>query len=109
MVGAPTATWKDVLAKPPSASVTVRAMVANPCWPGWGVMVTVRLEPLPPKRISEFMTSDGLDEEPERTRFSGGVSMSPTVKGMGGVGAATAVFWLATLVMVGQWLVVTTS
>src|ERR1051325_1171021 len=59
------------------------------------MMFIVRLEPLPPKVIFAFGTRAGLEELAVRIRLVAAVSTSPTVNGMGPIGAFTGVVWLA--------------
>src|SRR5439155_14351045 len=81
----------SLLLRAPSLTVTV--MVALPDWFVAGINVTVRLEPLPPKRILPFGTSPGLEEVPLTVRLEAGLSASPTVKLIGPV----EVSWLIVL------------
>src|SRR6266550_1126503 len=64
-------------------------------------MVTVRFDPLPPKRIFASGTRPGLDEWPLTIKLSGRVSTSPMENGMAAVGVSSSVDWFATLEMVG--------
>ena len=61
-------------------SLTVRVMVAEPDWPEAGMMVTVRLAPLPPSAIFALGTSVVLEEAPLTERLPAAVCASPTVK-----------------------------
>ena len=79
----------SLLLRAPSLTVTV--MVALPDWFVAGINVTVRLEPLPPKRILAFGTSPGLEEVPLTIRLEAGLSASPTVKLIGPVELSSAV------------------
>ena len=56
-----TVSWKLVLALA-MASLTVMVMAARPVWPESGLMVTVRLASMPPKKIFVLVISEGLDE-----------------------------------------------
>ena len=67
-------------------SLTVMITVALPNWLAPGVMVTVRLAPLPPKEILATGINAVLLDEAESVRLATGVSVSPTVKGMAAVG-----------------------
>src|SRR2546425_397178 len=82
-------------------SLTVTVMVAVPNWLVAGVIVTVRLEPLPPKTMLPLGTTVGLEDEPLTARLPGGVSLSPTVNGIGPVDVSSAVVWSAMSEMVG--------
>src|SRR5205814_1331078 len=64
-------------------SLTLTVMVAVPVWFVAGVIVTVRLDPLPPKTMLLTGTSVGLEDDALRTRLEAGVSTSPTVKPIG--------------------------
>ena len=71
-------------------SLTVTVMLAVPIWFVTGVIVTVRVAPLPPKMTFPTGTSVGLDDVALSTRLDRAVSTSPTVKLIGPV----EVFWL---------------
>ncbi len=58
-----------------------------------GVMVTVRLAPLPPKMMLAFGTNVVLDELPETVKLPAAVSASSTVKAMAPVGVFSQVDW----------------
>ena len=60
-------------------------IIATPACPAAGVIVTLRLVPLPPKTMPAFGTNPGLAEVPEMFRLPAGVSRSSTVKSMAGV------------------------
>ena len=60
-------------------SLTVTVMVAVPFWLAAGVMVTVRLAPLPPKTMLALGTSAVFDDEPDTVRLPAAVCASPTV------------------------------
>src|SRR6266550_1598229 len=64
-------------------------------------MVTVRFDPLPPKRIFASGTKPGLDERPLTSKLPAGVSTSPMENGMAAVGVSSSVDWLERLEMVG--------
>lgn len=78
-------------AVPLSPSVTVSVMVVDPFWFAAGMIVTSREESAPPNMIFPFGTREVLDEVPERDNSLFGVSVSPTVKGMAGVGVSSIV------------------
>src|ERR1035441_9274689 len=104
-----TLNWKTLLAVS-VPSLTVIVMFATPVCPGSGVTVTVRLLLLPPNTMSPGSTRVGLSELPDKVRFAAGVSASPTVNGIAGVDASTAIIRLVMLEMVGgvsTWLTVT--
>jgi hypothetical protein len=69
-------------------SLTVIVIVLVPVWFVAGVMVAVRLAPLPPKTMFEFGTSVVLEDVPLTVSEPAAVSASPTVNAM----AAVAVF-----------------
>ncbi len=98
----------EVQAPPVAASQTVRVMVVVPDWSRAGVMVTVRLAPLPPKTMLALGTSVVLDELPVTSRSAAAVSTSPTVKGMAAVAVSSAVVWSATSEIVGASLTAVT-
>ena len=68
------------LAVPPSPSVTVIVMVAVPDCSAAGVIVTVRLDPLPPNAMFATGTSVRFEDAPATVRAAAAVSTSPTVK-----------------------------
>ena len=68
-------------ADPPSASMTVKPILAEPDLPPAGFTVTVRFEPLPPKTIPLSGTSAGFEEEAVRVKSAAGVSTSVTTNG----------------------------
>ena len=70
-----------------SPSLTVKVMVVEPMRPAAGVMVTVRLEPLPAKMSCglAFETSVVSEEFPTSDKEPAAVSASPMVKGSGPV------------------------
>ena len=70
-----------------SPSLTVTVMIVEPTWPATGVMVTVRLEPLPPKMRCglAFETSVVSEELPASDKEPAAVSLSPILKGSGPV------------------------
>src|SRR6476646_2661333 len=72
-------------------SLTVIVMVAVPVWPAAGVIVRVRLEPLPPKTILLVGMSVGLEEFLRKTRLFTGVSESAMVNAMGPIAVSTPV------------------
>src|SRR5436190_23729148 len=73
----------DEVATPNCASWTVIVMMPEPLWLAAGVMVTVRLAPLPPKTIFCVGTSSGLEQEPRKVRLAGAVCASAMVKAIG--------------------------
>src|SRR5262249_58239460 len=85
-------------------SLTVRVMVVVPNWLGAGVIVTVRLAPLPPSAMLAFGTRVCAHEVPLTVRFAAAVSASPTVKPIVLVGVSSLVTWLGTFEMVGAVL-----
>jgi hypothetical protein len=71
---------KDVDVVFPSVSRTVTVIVVVPVWFVAGVIVIIRLVPLPEITIFASGTSGVFDEFPETIRKSGGVSQSSTAK-----------------------------
>ncbi len=71
-------------------SLTVSVIVAVPDWPATGVIVTVRVAPLPPNTRFPADTSAGLDDDPVITRLMTVVSVSVTVKLIGPVDVSCA-------------------
>ena len=108
-LGPITVSKKLVLAVAPPPSVTVRVTVDVPVWFGAGVSVTVRLEPLPPKKMFAFGSKVMFDDTAVTTRLVAGVSRSPTVKEIGVVGVLVRVVWLAMALMLGGLFVGTTT
>src|SRR5436853_4755479 len=82
-------------------SLTPIVTLAVPNWSAAGVMVTVRLDPLPPKIKLLSGKSVGLDDEPVTTRLSALVSASPTVKEIGPVDEFSVIVWSGILEMEG--------
>ena len=80
-----TVSRKLSLAVPPLVSVTVTVMREVPLIPAAGVMVTLRLEPLPPKEMLGAGTRAALVEATERLSSVAGVSGSLMVKASAGV------------------------
>src|SRR5262245_66310375 len=76
-------------------SLTVTVIVAVPDWPAAGVTVTVRLAPLPPKRMLRKGTSVGLDDPPLSIRVPAGVWAPPTVNVSGPVARCGGSGWWA--------------
>src|SRR5437588_4515702 len=72
---------KNVLAEPPSVSVTEIVMKAVPNPLVKGRRVTVRFAPLPPKVIPPLEINSPLDDCAANCRLAAGVSTSPMVKG----------------------------
>ena len=79
------------LVRPKFVSTTEIVMAAMPARLVAGVMVTVRLAPLPPKTMLEFGTRFVSEDMPDRVSSAAGVTESPTVKGMAGVGVSSKV------------------
>lgn len=73
-------------------SLTVMVIVDVPLTLAPGVMVTVRLPPLPPNTILATGTKVVLLDDALTTRSAGGVSVSSTVNGMALVGVFSSVF-----------------
>src|SRR3954468_8578667 len=71
------------VAPPPSRTVTV--ITAVPVRPVAGVMLTVRLLPVPPKTMFADGTSNASEEVPLTRRVEAAVSASPIVNGIGPV------------------------
>ncbi len=67
------------LAVNPPASVTVIVIFDVPVWFAAGVIVKVRLTPVPPKTIFAFGTKVKLDETADMVKLPAAVSRSPTV------------------------------
>src|SRR6185436_3775274 len=82
-------------------SLTVRMMVAAPLWLAAGVIVTVRLAPLPPNTMFPLGTNVGLDEPPLTARLPGAVWASPTVKLSAPVVPSSLIVWSGTSETVG--------
>ena len=72
-------------------SFTVMVTVALPLWLAPGLIVTVRFAPLPPKVMLATGIRDGLLVDAVRVKFAAGVSLSPTVNGIGAVGVFSEV------------------
>ena len=66
-------------------SLTTMLMSALPLWPGAGVMVTMRLESLPPKTMFDTGISTGLDESLSSVSADGAVRSSPIMNASGPV------------------------
>src|SRR3954470_8776190 len=60
-------------------SLTLTVTLPPPLFPDAGVIVTVRLAPLPPKAIPDTGTTPGFEEVAATVRLPAGVSTSPTV------------------------------
>ena len=86
-----TVTRKDVFVVS-CPSLTVRVILVVPVCPGAGVIVTVRLDPLPPKTMFAFGTSVTFVEVPFTVRLAAAVSASPTVNASGPTGVPVVVF-----------------
>ena len=110
ITGKPTLTSKvvNVLLTP---SLTFTAMVATPCWPLAGVMVIVRLAPLPPRTMLglPFGTRAVFEEVALTTRLPAAVSLSSTVKSIGPVEPLAGITWPAMREIVGGVFVPATS
>ena len=100
-VGFVTPMTKVSTAVSPAPSSTVIVIVAVPVWLVAGVMVTVRLAPLPPNVMFPFGTSVVLLEVPLRVRLLAAVSASPIVKLIAGVAVFLSVDWLGMSLIVG--------
>ena len=98
-----TVNTKELLTVNPSTSRTVTVIVAEPNSLVAGRTVTVRLAPLPPRRMFAFGTSWRFDDAPVTTRPPAGVSTSPTVKEIALVGVSSLVTWLAMTEIEGAW------
>ena len=83
------------LLRPKLVSFTNTVMDAIPLSFVAGVMVTVRLLPVPPKPMFALGTRSGFEDRPDKFSKLAGVTESPTVNGMAGVGVSSAVIWLA--------------
>src|SRR5260221_11145917 len=68
---------------PLTPSLRRMLMVVVPDWLAAGVMVTLRVAPVPARTIFLTGTRAGLDEVAFRSKSSGGVSVSPIVKASG--------------------------
>jgi hypothetical protein len=80
----PTVTVNDVLALNES-SAAVSVTVAIPVRPFTGVMVAVRLAPLPPNTIPLIGINCESEELADNIKFPGALSLSPTRKFNAGV------------------------
>ena len=76
-----TVTLNDVLAVA-EPSFTVRVMRVVPAWSRAGMRVTVRLDPLPSRKIFVLATRTVLVEVAVTSSLNGAVSASETVNGM---------------------------
>src|SRR5690349_21174320 len=92
---------KDELARPNCASWTVIVMMPEPLWLDAGVIVTVRLAPLPPKTMFCAGTSSGSEQEPFSVRLAGAVCASPIVKAIGPTAVSSGVVRAVIAEMVG--------
>src|SRR4051794_18755660 len=72
-------------------SPTMMVMAEVPTWAVAGVIVTVRLAPLPANAILSIGTRDGFDEVALSVRLSRGVSRSFRTKGIAAVGVLAGV------------------
>src|SRR5690349_21556986 len=88
----PTARLKlvEALACP---SLTVMVIMVLAVTPGVGVIVTVQLEPLPPKTMLALGTTSVFDDVPMRRRALALVSASPIVKSIGPRAVLSGVVW----------------
>src|SRR6266571_3551274 len=91
----------EVLADAPSESVTVMVMGAAPFWLVIGVMVMLRLDPLPLMAMFPLGTSAGLEELQVTMRFVAAVWLSLTLNATPARGMSSSVVWGAMLEMVG--------
>src|SRR6266480_1738593 len=91
----------DLVADAPAGSVAVMVMVAVPFWFDTGVMVMVRLDPLPLTAMFPSGTSAGLEELQVTTRFVAFVWSSLTVNATLDRVVSSSVVWGATLEMIG--------
>src|ERR1051326_3079801 len=96
-----TVSTKLLRAARPSASRTVKVIVADPVRLAAGVMMAVRLLPLPPNWMLAFGRRYGFEELAETVRALAGVSRSPTVKAIF-VWPSSAMVRLAMAEMVGE-------
>ena len=85
-------------------SLTVMVMVELPLSPVTGVIVTVRLEPLPPKTILASGTKVVLLEAPVTIKSATALSESFTVKAIAPVGVFSGVEWSFIVEIVGASL-----
>ena len=81
--GSTTVSKKRRVANAPFPSVTVTVIVAVPVKEASGVRVTLRLVPEPPSTIPEAGTRVELEDEATTVKAAAGVSVSPTVNGIG--------------------------
>src|SRR5438093_342209 len=91
----------ELLADAPSESATVMVMVVAPFWLVIGVMVMLRLDPLPLTAMFPSRTSAGLEELQVTTRFVAAVWPSLTLNATPARGVSSSVVWGAMLEMVG--------
>src|SRR3954454_15283539 len=101
-----TVSANDEVATPNCASWTVIVMIPEPLWLTAGVMMTVRLAPLPPKTIFCAGTSKGLEQEPFKVRLAGAVCASPMVKAIGPTAVSSGVVRLVMAEIVGAVLAI---
>jgi hypothetical protein len=94
------------LAELPTAMVTVTTLVVKPK-PEAGVMVTVRLDPLPPKVLLAIRL--GFENVTARVREPSGVKASPMVNGIAALGTPSEPVWFAMAEIVGGVGGVTTT
>src|ERR1041385_3518772 len=83
----------EVLLVPPSPSAAVIVMVTTPHWSDGGMTVTVRLVPVPPRKIRFAGTSTGSLEAAESSKLAAGVSASSTVKLIGPSASSWKMDW----------------
>src|SRR5438046_7723871 len=84
--GENTVTLNEVVSVRLPASVTVRLIVDVPVWLNAGVINTVRLPPLPPKKMFPTGITVGFDDCAVTIRNPFAVSRSSTVNGITGLG-----------------------
>ena len=112
IVGAPTVTLK-VVAELLTLSLTLTVIVADPCWPAAGVMVTLRL--VPPASLVRTMFGLPLgirvvlSEVAVTASSLAGVSGSTTVNAIGPVLPPRGIAWFGMEEIAGDWLAPATS
>ncbi len=82
-------------------SLTVTVIVALPDWLNAGITCTVRFDPLPPNRTLASGIRTGFDEAALSVKLPTGLSASPIVKAMAGVGLFRFTVWLGIELMSG--------
>ena len=76
-------------------------MVEEPAWPPAGVIVMVRVPPLPPKTMLPEGTSVGFDDVAESVRLPAAVCASLTAKLTGPIGTPAVVVLSVMFAMLG--------